>query len=732
MRLRTKVFQLTLLTVVPTITFAIALATVLLHREREVQRVGAQDRNRAFMTAVDSEIRGHVLTLKALATSESLKSGALSKFHAEMTRVLASQPDWRSIQLGSTSREQVLNTSRPYGAKLPKIRDNVSFERALNGPDAAIGGVLALEITEGYGIPVRVPVVKNGRIQYVITAMLNLERFNQLVEAQRLFPSWIIGLVDKEGHLIARLPYRSSFELASEPFRTAVSQSTEGWYRATTTDGEDAYTAFKTSEYTGWSVGFGIPAAEVHVSAWRAIWMVGLGAVILVLLALPFSYWVSRHVSGPITDLLQMARSLGRQKLSSNSAVNSEIREVRELSQAFIDAAAAISERQKVIEQEKRALESADRAKDEFLAMLGHELRNPLSAVVNASALLSHPVLSVESRMAAQSVLMRQTAQLDRLVNDLLDVGRVVAGKIEIARTPLELGEVVDAAVQAFKATGRIGHRSVRIHRPEAVFTVGDFARMEQVVMNLVSNALAHTNENGAIEISVVKEKDFAVVCVADDGSGFGEEDYSTIFDLFYQVNSGSHRKGGLGMGLTLVKRLVELHGGSVTAFSAGRGKGATFTVRLPLANAITSIYSGKTQAVTPTRGLKILIIDDNDDVRISMRMLLESEGHSVSVAMDGRSGVDAAISLMPQIAIVDIGMPDMNGYDVARELRQRLGNDIFLIAMTGYGAPRDIKMAKEAGFDEHITKPASLTELQALLTTAAASMVPDAVPRSV
>src|SRR5678815_1657513 len=181
------------------------------------------------------------------------------------------------------------------------------------------------------------------------------------------------------------------------------------------------------------------------------------------------------------------------------------------------------------------------------------------------------------------------------------DVGRVVAGKIEIARDPLELGEVVDVAVQAFKATGRIGHRSVRIHRPEAVFTIGDFARMEQVIMNLLSNALAHTNENGAIEISVVKEKDFAVVCVSDDGSGFGEEDYSAIFDLFYQVNSGSHRKGGLGMGLTLVKRLVELHGGSVTAFSAGRGKGATFTVRLPLANTITSMAVSYTHLTLPT-----------------------------------------------------------------------------------------------------------------------------------
>src|SRR4051812_29566030 len=215
MRLRTKVFQLTLLTVIPTLVFTVVLALVLLERERDIQRNGALDRNRAFMTAVDSEMRGHELSLKALATSSYLHAGALRSFHDEMVRVLGSQPDWRSISLASPALEQILNTSRPYGTRLPMVRDNASFERALNERKPGIGGMIKLEISEGYGIPVRVPVVVDGQVRYVLTAMLNPKRFERLIEAQHLPTSWVSGLVDKNGTVIARVPFRMEAEKAS-------------------------------------------------------------------------------------------------------------------------------------------------------------------------------------------------------------------------------------------------------------------------------------------------------------------------------------------------------------------------------------------------------------------------------------------------------------------------------------------------------------------------------------
>jgi signal transduction histidine kinase/ActR/RegA family two-component response regulator len=719
MRLRTKVFQLTLLTVIPTLAFTVLLALVLLEREREIQRVGALDRNRAFMTAVDSEMLGHELTLQAVATSANLQTGALREFHDEIVRVLASQPDWRAISLASPTHQQILNTSRPFGTPLPMIRDNVSFERAATDGKPAIGGMLALEVTNGYGIPVRIPVRVNGQVRYVLTAMLNPQRFEQLIEAQNLRPSWVSGLVDKDGTVIARIPFRKQAEKASAEFMAAMAKSPEGWYRGSTLEGLDSYTAHKTSGYTGWTVGFGVPAAEVNASVWRAVWLVGLGAAILIALALPFSFWASKRVAAPITDLLKMARSLDDPGIASNPLVRSDIREARQLAQTLVDAAGAISERQTALEQEKAALQSADRAKDEFLAMLGHELRNPLSAVINASVLLRQPALSAETRVAAEGVLKRQTAQLDRLVNDLLDVGRVVSGKIEIEHAPVELGRVIDAAVQAIKASGRLQARSLSAHHIEAVFVLGDFTRLEQVITNLLSNAIAHTDDAGSIEVSVVRQGGWAVMWVADTGCGFEEKERTAIFDLFYQVNRNLHRKGGLGIGLTLVKRLVEMHGGAVSAFSAGPGKGARFTVRLPLSSANAAADDDRTSDKQVSRPLKILLIDDNEDIRISMRLLLEQARHTVCVAADGHAGVEAAISSKPQVAIVDIGMPGMDGYQVARELREKLGNDIFLIAMTGYGATQDVQLAKDAGFDEHIKKPASLTDLVAMLTTA-------------
>lgn len=726
MRLRTKVFQLTLLTVIPTIAFTVVLALVLLEREGEIQREGALNRNRAFMTAVDSEMRGHELTLHALATSSYLQAGALRAFHDEMVRVLESQPDYRSISLASASREQILNTSLPFGTQLPIIRENASFERALGGKPA-IGGMLALEVTHGYGIPVRIPVIVKGEVRYVLTAMLNPKRFERMIEAQDLRPSWVSGLVDRNGTVIARVPFRKDAEKASGAFLEATAKSPEGWYRGSTLEGLDSYTAHKTSAYTGWTVGFAIPASEVNVSAWRAIWLVGLGAAILIVLALPFSFWVSRQVAAPITDLLKMARSLGDPRLVSNPSIRSPIREARQLAQAFVHAAAAINERQQALEQEKAALQAADRAKDEFLAMLGHELRNPLSAVINASSLLRQPGLSPENRNSAEGVLERQTAQLDRLVNDLLDVGRVVSGKIEIEHAPIDLGRVIDAAVQAIKTSGRARAEALSVNHSEPAFVLGDFARLQQVVMNLLSNAIAHTTENDSIEVSVTREGKFAVLCVADTGSGFEEKDRTAIFDLFYQVDRDLHRQGGLGIGLTLVKRLVEMHGGTVAAFSAGIGKGARFTVRLPLTTVNTAVAAAQDTGSQATRPLKILLVDDNEDVRISMRLLLEEEQHKVSVAADGRAGVDAALSSKPQVAIVDIGMPGMDGYEVARVLREELGADIYLIAMTGYGAPQDVQLAKDAGFDEHITKPASFTELNAILATAAQRLTADA-----
>ncbi|MDB5811898.1 MAG: hybrid sensor histidine kinase/response regulator [Betaproteobacteria bacterium] len=707
--------------VVPSIVLAAVLGFILVEHEREVYREGAIDRNRAFMIAVDSEIRGHMLSLNALAASKNLASGDLRAFHDEAIRIHKSQPDWQRIHLMTPSGQQVLNSSRPFGTKLPISKEMVTVGRVVSTGLPAVGGIFQSQLNGELSVPVRVPIHQNGELRYILTAVIKPESFGRLIEAQNLPASWVNGIVDENGRFVARLPYRPPGELGSAAFRAATAHSTEGWYRGLTVDGKDSYTAYKTSEFTHWSAGFAIPAAEVNAAAWRAAGLVAIGTLLLVLCAIPFANWVSRRIASPIAELEEAARAMGAGTMPSGTTAHSEIREVREVGQAIIDAAIAIRDRQQLLERERLALKAADRAKDEFLAMLGHELRNPLSAVSNAASALDRPVLPLENRLEAQAVIVRQTAQLTRLVNDLLDVGRVVAGKIELERAPVELTNVAAAAVAAVRATNSGAAPQISADYTESVVVQGDPARLEQIITNLLSNAVTHTPTTGSIDVCIVKEADFAVLRVTDTGAGFSDEDREAMFGLFYQAESALHRKGGLGIGLTLVKRLVAMHGGSVSAFSAGHGKGSTFTVRLPLSNA-TDTAAAREEPATAAQSLKVLVIDDNEDVRTSMRLLLESAGHDVYVADSGASGLAAAGRMSPHVSLIDIGMPGMDGYEVARQMRRTSinGGDRYLIAMTGYGLPDDVRLAREAGFDEHLTKPADWDVLNALLAKAA------------
>jgi len=715
MQLRSKLLQLGLGTVIPPILLAAVLGGLLINYEREAYRRGATDRNRAFMTAVDTEIRGHMLTLNAMSASRNLHD--LRKFHEEMLLVLASQSDWQTIHLALPSGQHVINTNRPFGSKLPVVLEMQSITRLLETKRPAIGEITVGPVTKRAGIPVRIPIMENAAVVYVLTAVINPGVISRLIEAQRFPPTWTTAVVDATGHYIARAPARSVGELAGTNLVSAVERGGEGWYRGITKDGSDSYTAYKTSDFTHWTVGVAVPASEVNAAGYRAAWLIGLGTLLTIGIALAYAYSMGRRISSPMMALAAAARSMGTDKEPAHLTTHSEIREVRDVAQALTEASTAIRERQVLIEREQSILKAADKAKDEFLAMLGHELRNPLSAVSNAAALLNRPTLPPEHRLAAQAIVTRQTDQLTHMVNDLLDVGRVVAGKIHLEQTRVDLSEVADAAVHAIRAAGRAESHNISVRCPDPVYVFGDPTRLEQVITNLLSNAITHTPPNGSIDISVVKESGSAVLRVADTGAGLKEEDRAPIFELFYQADKALHRKGGLGIGLTLVKRLVEMHGGIVSAFSAGLGKGSTFTVRLPLSSAPTQANVGKMQGGPSMSSLNVLVIDDSEDVRSSMQLLLKIEGHVVHVAEDGHAGLEKASSVAPDIALVDIGMPGMDGYEVARQMRARFGDAIALIALTGYGQPDDVRRAIDAGFDEHVVKPADFPSLMLLMT---------------
>jgi PAS domain S-box-containing protein len=378
---------------------------------------------------------------------------------------------------------------------------------------------------------------------------------------------------------------------------------------------------------------------------------------------------------------------------------------------------------QKRAERELSALltetERANRAKDEFLAMLGHELRNPLGAISNSLHVLELDADEQTSRFA-RDVIVRQVRNLTRLVDDLLSMGRVMTGKILLHRGPLELGEAVNRVMAPLRATGLFDRHDVSSEL-DRVWIDADEVRIEQIVSNLIGNAVKYTPAGGRIRVSVRREKADAVLEVEDSGIGIPEQLVPRIFDLFVQGGGGlDRREGGLGIGLTIVRRLAELHGGSVAARSFGQNRGSRFTVRLPSIPTPARLggENGAAEGESkPFEPLRILIVEDNRDARETLRVSLAAAGHEVREASHGREAIESASRFRPDVAIVDLGLPEMDGYEVARKLREgEEHRSLRLIALTGYGSPADRKRAQEAGFDAHLLKPLDYEKLASLL----------------
>ena len=366
-------------------------------------------------------------------------------------------------------------------------------------------------------------------------------------------------------------------------------------------------------------------------------------------------------------------------------------------------------------------LSDADRRKNEFLAMLAHELRNPLAPISNAARTLRRGIDDAEAVRAAAEMLERQVAQLSRLVDDLLDVSRITRGKIGLQRAQTALTPIVEQALEAVRPqVQRMNHR-LRVNLPpHEVYLDGDSARLAQVLGNLLNNACKFTDPGGQIVVNVTAEKGHVVIRVRDNGIGIAPADLPIVFDMFSQVDASIARsRDGLGIGLTLVKTLVELHGGSVMASSDGPGRGSEFTIRLPTVEARDPAASQPsataTARVTPHR---VLIVDDNKDGAETLSMLLDFEGHETRMAHTGQDGLEEVRRFRPSVMLLDIGLPGMSGYDVCRRVREEWGKTITIVALTGWGQDEHRKQAREAGFDTHMVKPVNHDALMKLLAS--------------
>lgn len=367
-------------------------------------------------------------------------------------------------------------------------------------------------------------------------------------------------------------------------------------------------------------------------------------------------------------------------------------------------------------------LRENDRLKDEFLAMLAHELRNPLAPILNALHMLRHPERSEAQSHWALEVAARQGQQLAHLVDDLMDVSRISRGRINLQQAPLDLATVVARALETSRALIDARRHALDVSLPaEPVMVLGDVMRLAQVLLNLLNNAAKYTAEGGSIWLTVESQGNEALLRVRDTGMGIAAEMLPKIFDLFAQVERTLDRsEGGLGIGLTLVRRLVEMHGGKVAAHSDGIGRGSEFIVRLPRLSHTSSggsATSASVEAATATRKKRILVVDDNRDSAESLAMLLRVMGHDVQTAHDGLEALAAADAYLPDLILLDIGLPGLNGYGVAEEVRSRSTlPEVKIVALTGYGSEEDLRLSAKAGFDAHLVKPVNLESLEQLL----------------
>lgn len=707
MTIRSHLLVLTLAALLPVSIFGIAATLWAADRERAAFEDGARDRTLALLTAVDTELGSHVTSLQTLASSYDLQTGDLEGFQRQATRLLPMHKNWKRITLTLPSGEGVLTIS-PSASSTGRIGDRKGLHEALQSSRPTIRSLSQEE--DGYAFGVRVPVAVNGET-FVLGVLVDPRAILSLLTPQRLRSGWVGVVLDQNRRIVASTVDHSRFvgEPASQSLQDSIGKASEGWFPGTTIDGREVYIPYSQSMRSGWTVAMEIPADYVEGITEHTMLLLAVGLLLAISIAILLAAGFGRRIAEPMAALAVAATALGnRAKVSPPT--DAPVREVRDISRALLTSAQAVGER-----EEK--LRAADHAKDEFLAMLGHELRNPLGALTSAAQILNFRGSSNGTATDAVAIVSRQVERMTRLVDDLLDVGRATSGKVRLKLAPLDLGRVVSQVIDNLHRGPVFDDREMQTDISSA-WIEGDEARIEQVVTNLLENAGKYTPRGGTIAVRVSEVGQQTMLEVIDNGIGISPDLLPRIFDLFAQGQRAIDRStGGLGIGLTLAKRLTELHRGTITAESAGTDKGARFALHFPAVPAPSGAPLREAGSVSIGSARRILLIEDNEDARHALVTMLRHYGYRVFAAADGLEGIALADEVRPDAAIVDIGLPEYDGFEVARQLRADFGqNQIFLVAVTGYSAKDTRSEARRAGFDEYLIKPVSPKELAELI----------------
>jgi signal transduction histidine kinase/CheY-like chemotaxis protein len=728
MRLRSHYFILAVSIVLPVAVFCGIALTML----QDAQHHSAIKRieESASLTAqvIDADIYRAQSVLRVLANSHALATGDMAAFYEEARSASAGPGGW--IILYDVNGQQLINTRRPFGDVLPVRPDPELVTSMLASGQGQVSNMRWGSALKNHFVMAETPIAAADGKRYVIGQAFSPAYFAHSFAGRAIPPTWRVAILDRSGTIIARSDRAGDFvgKRVRPQTQAVINASRTGVMKHQSGDDTEVYDAYTRSRLSDWSIIIGAPVSEINAAVWRSVSLIATGLVISLLAALTLAVIAGRHLLRFAARASEAAAALGRgDKVVATPG--SGINELEGLHEAMREAsarlqgeiasrAAAENERNTllVLEQKARArAEEQNAAKDEFLAMLGHELRNPLSAVASAVAVLDRsPDPATAGR--ARDVLRRQTDQLRKMVDDLLEVNRALMGKLTLETVPLDLAAIVRTCIDTLQAGGRTAGFEVQVDAVPSVVNA-DPARIQQVIDNILDNAVKYSPQGGLLQVSLRHVGDEVELRVSDAGQGISAQLLPTVFDIFVQGSQPLQRaSGGLGIGLSLVRRLVEMHGGVVRIDSAGAGQGATVTIRLPRLPE-TALAVSAAPAPAAERRRRVMLVEDNDDAREMLSMLLELHACDVVAAASGLDGLKLAKDAQLEVAFIDIGLPGMDGYAVARALKgdPRTAH-IELIALTGYGSERDRTLASEAGFKHHFTKPIRLEDLQVAL----------------
>jgi signal transduction histidine kinase/ActR/RegA family two-component response regulator len=749
--LRTYLLTLTAGAVVPVLCFAAYLTIGLSRTQQEAVERGLIDTAAALASGVDRELRSSITALEALAASQYLDHGDYGAFVREAQRVLESQTGhgWLAINLALPDGTPLMNSLVPTGAPLPLL-DVGTVKQTAASAKPVISDLLPGGVRAQAAFAVRVPVLRDGGVRYVLSATVSARSMADALRSQQDLPDRIAVLYDHRSTIVFRTV--NAEQLISTPVTPRLAQQSaereSGVIDDVNREGTPVRSVFQRSRMSGWSVAVGVPHHVLYAAQRRSIWNVVTVGVAFLALSATVALLVARRIRRSVGDLVATADTLSVPD-NTRMTIDTPITELARLGHALLAAGRLIRERGASLERQvaelrvaREAAEAGNRAKDEFLALLSHELRTPLNAVYGWARMLRAGQLSAEASPRALDAIVRNANAQVQLIDDLLDVSRVIAGKMRLDVRSVDLKAVVENALDAVRPAAE--GKSIRLQSvldPRAGPITGDPARLQQVVWNLLMNAVKFTDKGGRVQVHLQRLNSDVEIVVSDTGRGIEPDLVPFIFDRFRQADSSSTRAhGGLGLGLALVEHLVELHGGTVVVQSDGDGKGATFIVKLPLS--IAAITEGPVPRVHPTApvmesvsggvrldGLRVLVVDDDPDAVELATAILAGAGAVVRTCGSAPEALATVQQWRPDVLVSDIEMPDEDGYTLIRKVRAldaEHGGKTPAVALTAYGRSQDRMLSLTAGYNMHVPKPVDPAEL----TTIVASLAGRDAPR--